>query len=242
MAADIGKCQALGKKVLFGMGGANELANTTIPNKLKAKSLATQLWDLFGASTSIDPAFRPFSFDIGESLPLRINFSNPNQHTLDNEDNNSKNYNTFVSLLRQFMSTDTSKKYYISAAPQCPIPDKSIPLESMQAMDFVFVQWYNNPVCNAGTSPFLESFKAWSKHLSKNSGRPKVFIGLPGCQSCAGSVYLNASQLPSTLEDAKGANVTNFGGVMLWDGPQAVANLEGGKDYLTQLKEILRGT
>lgn len=88
MAADTGKCQALGKKMLLGMGGAKELANTTIPNKLKAKSLATQLWDLFGAGTGIDPAFRPFGkvivdgFDIGESLPLRITFSNPNQHTL----------------------------------------------------------------------------------------------------------------------------------------------------------------
>lgn len=118
------------------MGGGKELANTIIPNKLKAKSLATQLWDLFGAATSIDPAFRPFgkvivdSFDIDEFFPLRINFSNPNQYTLDNEDNNSKNYNTFVSLLCQIMSTNTLKKYYISAAPQCFILDKSIPFES----------------------------------------------------------------------------------------------------------------
>lgn len=97
-------------------------------------------------------------------------------------------------------------------------------------------------MCNAGTPAFLKSFKAWSRQLSKNSGGPKVFIGFPGCQRCAGSGYLNPSDLKSTLEDAKGANLTNFGGVMLWDGPQAMANLEGGKDYLTQLKEVLRGT
>lgn len=89
---------------------------------------------------------------------------------------------------------------------------------------------------------FLESFKAWSRQLSKNSGGPKVYIGLPGCQRCAGSGYLSASELKSTLEDTNDANVTNFGGVTLWDGPQAMANLEGGKDYLTQLNEVLTGT
>lgn len=138
------------------------------------------------------------------------------------------------------MSADTSKRYYISAAPQCPIPDESIPLESMQAMDFVFVQWYNNPMCNAGTPGFLESFKAWSTQLSKKSGGPKLYIGLPGCPECAGSGYLDASKLNLTLAIVKGANVTNFGGVMVWDGPNALANkVEGGQDYLTNLKKVL---
>lgn len=248
MAADIEKCQGLGKKVLLSMGGAREYSDTPIPNESKAKSLVMQLWDLFGAGTGVNPGLRPFGkavvdgFDIGTFILLRSKPSSPNQHdqhNSDNEDHSTKNYNTFVSLLRQTMSADTSKKYYISAAPQCPIPDESIPLESMQAMDFVFVQWYNNPMCNAGTPAFLKSFKAWSTQLSKKSRGPKLYIGLPGCQNCAGSGYLSASKLKTTLADAKGANLTNFGGVMLWDGPQALANMEGGKDYLTQLREVL---
>lgn len=104
MAADIKMCQGLGKKVLLGMSGAKELSNTTIPNKLKTKTLAMQLWDLFGAGIGIDPVFRPFGkvivdgFDISNSVLLCINFSNPNQHTFDNEDNSTRNHNTFVSF------------------------------------------------------------------------------------------------------------------------------------------------
>ena len=146
---------------------------------------------------------------------------------------------TFVTCLRQIMSADTSKKYYISAAPQRPIPDESIPLEAMQVMGFIFVQWYNNPMCDVGTSAFLNSFKAWSAQLAEKGPGPKLYIGLPGCKKCAGSGYLKISALKSTLNDAKGANVSNLGGAMLWDGTQALANTEEGKDYLTQLKEAL---
>lgn len=113
------------------MGGAKEYSNT--PNKLKAKSLVMQLWNLFGVGTGIDPAFRPFGkvivhgFDISKSVFLRINSSNPNQHTLDNEDHSTKNYNIFVSLLRQTMSTDTSKK-----KTTCP-PHLSVPSRTDQS-------------------------------------------------------------------------------------------------------------
>lgn len=58
------------------------------------------------------------------------------------------------------MDTDTSKQYYISAAPQCVRPDASIPLDAMQAMDFIWVQFYNNDDCNIGQSGFDASFKA----------------------------------------------------------------------------------
>ena len=46
-------------------------------------------------------------------------------------------------------------------------------------------------------------------------------------------------KLKSTLADAKGTNVSNFGRVMLWDGSQALINVEGGIDYFTRLREVL---
>lgn len=43
IAADIEKCQRLGKKVLLSMGGAKKYFDTPILNKSKAKSLVIQL-------------------------------------------------------------------------------------------------------------------------------------------------------------------------------------------------------
>lgn len=58
------------------------------------------------------------------------------------------------------MNIDTSKQYYISAAPQCVRSDAFIPLDAMQAMNFIWVQFYNNGDCNIGQSGFDVSFKA----------------------------------------------------------------------------------
>lgn len=55
----------------------------------------------------------------------------------DNENKDQTGYVAFVKALRTQFATDKSKQYYISAAPQCPLPDASIPVDAMQLMDFV---------------------------------------------------------------------------------------------------------
>ena len=96
----------------------------------------------------------------------------------------------------------------------------------MQKMDFIFVQFYNNGDCDVGQPGFLDSFKAWSKDLSNGSnGGPKLYVGAPACQECAGQGYVPADQFKGVIEGAKTAQgVANFGGVMLWDGAEAVVN------------------
>lgn len=66
------------------------------------------------------------------------------------------------------MASDSTKSYYLTAAPQCPLPDKSIPVpELLESIDFFSVQFYNNPACqlNAGQG-FLDSLQDWSDMLS----------------------------------------------------------------------------
>lgn len=70
------------------------------------------------------------------------------------------------------MNANSSRRYYISAAPQCPRPDASIPLAAMQKMDFVFVQFYNNGNCNIDTNGFVDSLKAWSADLTSEGAGP----------------------------------------------------------------------
>ncbi|KAL8918778.1 MAG: hypothetical protein Q9172_005265 [Xanthocarpia lactea] len=94
-------------------------------------------------------------------------------------------------------------------------------------MDFVFVQFYNNGDCNIGQPGFAASLKAWSQDLSAKGAGPKMYIGAPGCAACAGSGYLGAEQMKGVIDGAMAAGLSNFGGVMLWDGPEGKANVEG---------------
>lgn len=139
------------------------------------------------------------------------------------------------------MNADRSKTYYISAAPQCPRPDASIPLDAMQAMDFIFIQFYNNEAanCNVGQPGFIDSLKAWSSDLAANGAGPRLYVGAPGCPNCAGSGYLDASSIASVLADVKNAGLENLGGAMLWDGSEAKFNVDGGRDFLTVMKDSL---
>ncbi|KAL8950278.1 MAG: hypothetical protein Q9222_003682 [Ikaeria aurantiellina] len=223
MASDIKTCQGLGKKVLLSLGGAQ--ATTAFSGDSQASEFATKLWDLFGGGNGEEVDMRPFGDAVLDGFDV------------DNEDHSTAFYTTFVSSLRTTMKADTSKPYYISAAPQCPRPDASIPLTAMQSMDFVFVQFYNNGDCNIGQPGFAASLKAWSQDLSANGGKgPKLYIGAPGCSACAGSGYLGGDAMKGVIESAKQAGLGNLGGVMLWDGPEGKANVDGGSDYLSLVK------
>ena len=146
---------------------------------------------------------------------------------LDHEAKAPASYTVFTEALRNLYSTQNQKDYYISAAPQCIYPDASIPMDAMQAMDFVFVQFYNNPSCNVGTSGFLASFQQWSSQLKLGGDewghKPQLFIGAEA-SAADGASYIDMGSMQGVVKSARGAAVSNLGGVMLWDGSQAVAN------------------
>lgn len=70
LAADIKKCQGLGKKVLLSLGGA--VASTQFATSSEATKVADMLWDLFGGGTNQILDLRPFGdvkldgFDVGK--------------------------------------------------------------------------------------------------------------------------------------------------------------------------------
>ena len=162
---------------------------------------------------------------------LKLAQSNPtNPHPLlDNESGTTAHLEPLISALRGiFQSSAATKPYFLSAAPQCPRPDASIPLSSMQtSLDFVWVQFYNNPPCNlASGDSFLDSLSAWSSDLAANPASfvntgnavssPRLYVGVPAWPG-AGSGYVDADGFLSLLQSVNGAH-PNFGGVMFWDG------------------------
>lgn len=225
LAPEIAGCQQLGKPVLVSLSGY--IANVTLTSDGEAASTAQSLWDTFGAGNSSE-TFRPFGPDV-----MVDGFD------LDNESKDPSSYAALAGALRSQFLNDTSKQYYLSAAPQCPRPDASIPVEAMALADFVFVQFYNNPSCNIDSDGFQDSFAAWSNDLAAVSNFTKLFIGV-GSFAGAGSGYVISSGLETRVSLAREMNVKNFGGIMLWDGSEALANVDQyGNDYPLYAKDSL---
>jgi chitinase len=140
----------------------------------------------------------------------------------------------FANQLRSLMDADTAasgKKWFLTAAPQCPYPDSAdnAMLDGAVFFDAVWVQFYNN-YCglqsfDAGVSTQknfnFETWDNWAKTVSLNSG-VKVLLGIPGSLSAAGSGYETGSVLASIISYCEG--FSSFGGVMTWDMSQIYAN------------------
>ncbi|KAL9083209.1 MAG: hypothetical protein Q9165_008615 [Trypethelium subeluteriae] len=241
LATEITQCQAIGKPVLLSLGGY--IATTAFSSSAQAAQFASTIWNLFGGGGN-DNSSSSNNSDVSDTTALRpFGSVIVDGFDIDNEDHSTAYYDDFSAALHLHIASDRSKKYYVSAAPQCPRPDASIPLGLMQAADFVWVQFYNNPQCNLGSAGFLDSFKAWSQDLAANASSgspgPRLYIG-GGAWSGAGSGYVEGSQLPGIVQGVNGSDVGNFGGMMFWDGTEGLANKDAeGKDYLDYAKEAL---
>jgi chitinase len=156
----------------------------------------------------------------------------------DNEDKLPAYFDTFASSLRTNYGSDTSKSYYLSSAPQCPFPDASDPLLMLLLCDFVYVQFYNNPSCEIGSSNFTKSIQQWSTALNSSTlnPKPRLYLGAPAWSAAGNSAYEHigsAEGMQGIAKSVKDMSLMNFSGVMFWDGPNAMLNTEGGKDILS---------
>ncbi|KAI4838682.1 glycoside hydrolase, partial [Aureobasidium sp. EXF-8845] len=225
LAPEIVSCQQLGKPVLVSLGGY--YSNVTFASDAEAIQLAQNLWDLFGAGTGMDASLRPFGSIVVDGFDL------------DNESKDPTSYTTFAQALRTLFHSDKTKKYYLSAAPQCPRPDASIPISAMALCDFVFVQFYNNPSCELSSAGFADSFAAWSDDLYAANNQTKLYIGV-GASEAAGSGYVDGAGLGHQVSLARQLYTDNLGGLMLWDGTEGLGNVdEYGNNYLVYAKGSL---
>jgi chitinase len=253
-------CQTqYGKKVLLSLGGAIGYSDTQIPSDAAANSLADTIWDLFLGGSGLE-SIRPFGDVILDGIDI------------DNEDPaNAAHLPVLISSLRQdFANARDIKPYFLSAAPQCPRPDQSIPLESMQTqIDFVWPQFYNNPECNLDSEGFIASLQAWAGDLSGteqemfgninmggfvNIGNgvssPRLLVGAPAF-AAAGSGFLEGEPFLEVLSQVKNTNLggrfdglSPLGGFMFWDGAygEESERVDGvGASYMQAVKDVLGG-
>jgi chitinase len=140
-------------------------------------------------------------------------------HT-DNESGDPTGYIAFVSRLRSNFAQDSSKTYYLTAAPQCPYPDQSVPLDVCQQLDYVWVQFYNNGDCDVAKSGFIDAVQNWSDGI----GDAKLFIGAVASDADGDEGYVDSDTFVSSLQQVEGLGLSNFGGAMLWEAQLAVKN------------------
>lgn len=220
IAEDIETCQSLGKKVLLSLGGAS--GSYLFSDDSQAETFAQTLWDTFGEGTGASE--RPFDSAVVDGFDFDI------------ENNNEVGYSALATKLRTLFAEGT-KQYYLSAAPQCPYPDASVgDLLENADIDFAFIQFYNN-YCSVCGQFNWDTWLTYAQTVSPNKNI-KLFLGLPGSASAAGSGYISdTSLLESTIADI--ASSSSFGGIALWDASQAFSNELNGEPYVEILKNLL---
>ncbi|KAK2612705.1 Endochitinase 3 [Conoideocrella luteorostrata] len=232
----IKNCQSKGKPVILSMGGAIDYSDVRLYNDDQGRQIADTVWNLFLGGTD-KKELRPFGdvkldgVDLG--MLTSTNITSPlKRHSLhplssktnllvDNETNDGTGYLAMTKRFKSNFAKDSSKKYYISAAPQCPYPDQSEPLDVCQQLDWVQVQFYNNGDCNIAQSGFAQAVKNWSKGIGSGV---KLYIGALASGADGDEGYVSADTLNKAINQVKGMGLPNFAGAMLWEAQLAVKN------------------
>ncbi|KAI0392133.1 putative endochitinase CHI2 [Xylariaceae sp. FL0594] len=246
LGAAISKCQSNGVTILLSLGGA--VGAYSLTSSAEATSIGNYLWAAYGNSGRVTSVARPFgsAFVNGFDFDLERNAGN-------------EFYADMIKALRANFQTDPTTKYYITGAPQCPIPEPNmgIVVESSQ-FDYLWPQFYNNnnykvrprlcpnqypcalPV--NGNAPF--NFDNW---LNYTSGTPsadaKVFIGVPAALLGANgspsgeTYYAEPRQLANIVAGVRQA--TRFGGIMMWAAGFSDSNVNDGCTFAQQARAIL---
>jgi len=175
------------------------------------------IWDTFGPKKEGSKALRPFGDVSLDGFDFDF-------------EANVEHMAPFANALRDLMNKETDKKYYLTAAPQCPYPDQSDKeiLNGPVDIDAVWVQFYNN-FCGVNnfnkdekSSKFnFEEWDNWAKTVSKNKN-VKVLVGVPADTTAASTGYVPVDKVAEVVEYSK--KFESFGGVMMWDVSQAYAN------------------
>ncbi|KAK4657782.1 hypothetical protein QC762_0031570 [Podospora pseudocomata] len=155
---DIKTCQAThGKKVLVSLGGGG--SSLVLRSESEAQQFANKLWELFGPVTPATTrgyefvnGLRPFGTAVVDGFDLAKLDSSPNY------------WGTFAATMRFNFLQDTSKMYYLSAAPGCASPDRSIPIGYLAQANFIWPRFFGGDDtgrCEIGGENFLTSILSW---------------------------------------------------------------------------------
>ncbi|XP_042480580.1 acidic endochitinase-like [Macadamia integrifolia] len=188
-------CQNRGIKVMLSIISGGK--NYSLSSPSDAKNIADFLWNNFlGGNSSSRP--------LGDAVLDGIDFNIEDGSTLYWDD-----LARYLSAYRK----QGKKKVYLTAAPQCPYPDRYLGRSINTGLfDYVWIQYYDNPSCDyssGNVNNLLSSWMQWTSSIPAT----KIFLGLPssiGVSSFVPANVLISQILPVVKTSPK------YGGVMLW--------------------------
>lgn len=237
LVAAIAKCKSAGVKIILSLGGAT--SSYSLSSQSQAESIGQYVWDAYGNSGSTTVT-RPLGSNIMDGFDFDIEVNG----------GSSQYYQYMIAKLRSNFASDPSRKYYITGAPQCPIPEPNMgQIISNSQFDYLFVQFYNNnnyvvpcalPI--NGNAPF--NYNNWTNFISTTPSKDaKIFIGVPasplganGSPSGA-TYYATPDQLATIVNQYK--SDAHFGGIMMWSAGFSDSNVNNGCTYAQEAKHIL---
>ncbi|KAF5670620.1 endochitinase 2 precursor [Fusarium heterosporum] len=229
-------CQERGVKVLLSIGGVyNEQgSNYKVSTDDKGVDFANFLHNAFGP---YDPDWDgPRPFDKEDSHPAVDGFDFDIEHDLPN--------GPYIAMINEFRRL--REDIIITGAPQCPTSSQYFVMSEMikQAkFDALFVQFYNNPYCDAiidpNTSGDRFNYEDWVSIIEDSdcSKDAKLYVGLPASRDAAGSGYLEPEEMKDLVCAIK--DDAHFGGISLWDLTRGASNQVDGKSYNEHVMDAL---
>ncbi|KAE8664044.1 Acidic endochitinase [Hibiscus syriacus] len=199
VGSGIKSCQSRGIRVMLSLGGG--AGSYSLTSQADAQNLANYLWNNFLGGNS--PS-RPF----GDAVLDGIDF--------DIELGSSLHYDDLARSLSAF--SRRGRKVYLTAAPQCPFPDRLLGSALNTGLfDYVWIQFYNNPAAacqytSGNVNNLVNSWNRWTSSI--NAGN--IFLGLPAAPAAAGSGYVPPNVLTSQILPVIKRS-SKYGGVMLWN-------------------------
>ncbi|KAL3952676.1 hypothetical protein ACCO45_012619 [Purpureocillium lilacinum] len=112
------------------------------------------------------------------------------------------------------------------------------------SFDALFIQFYNNPVCDYVADGNGDKFNLdeWISFMAKsNSKSAKLYVGLPGgpTSDSAGSGYISPDKVKE-LVCKYSTKTPNWGGISIWDLDTAAANVVNGKNFNQHVADALK--
>ncbi|KID82786.1 class III chitinase ChiA2 [Metarhizium guizhouense ARSEF 977] len=229
LARAIDVCKSNGIKVIISLGGGS--GAYSLSSREEAETIGQNLWLAYGNSKTNSSIPRPFGKTFVDGWDFDIESNSGTQF-----------YEFLIAKLRSNFASDRVNKYFITGAPQCPIPEPNMnQIITRAQFDYLWVQFYNNPGCSVdGTI----NYNNWKKNIANSpSSDAKIFIGVPasplgatGTQS-GGKYYLEPDQLSNLTRIY--TNDPAFGGIMIWAAGFSDHNVNNGRTYAQQAKCIL---
>jgi len=112
VATSIATCQAAGVKIILSLGGA--AGSYSLTSQAEAQEIGQYVWESY-ANSGNSTVERPFGDNFVNGFDFDIEVNEGNEY-----------YQYMISTLRSNFASDPANTYYITGAPQCPIPEPNM--------------------------------------------------------------------------------------------------------------------